>query len=351
MRLDLHRAIRERLGSLNPIPTPQVTAELMAGIVKPLVERQREQEEAEKIIIKARDNGLPVDARAKPWAKELSQWQIKLLRTIGERLGDGDHPLDTIRVVVKEVVADVTLEFEAERAAKQDRELRELLKDRARYSIPFGLNEEGRELAIQAIAQGIDSLPQETPEAKLRAAADAALRPFRDVVARHAEEQRRRATRESVVAGASWKLPLGFPIPERDAVLAAARRAVDQQPEHADRRELEAARDRALEPFLTAHERRTQAEKSAQDRRSRAEARVNALLDECVRAAVAIEEGDGLELDGPIDRVDFIWEIKGAIRPALVSWAARINNLTDEVLKGEIIRAARRCVRKLVPEE
>jgi hypothetical protein len=53
----------------------------------------------------------------------------------------------------------------------------------------------------------------------------------------------------------------------------------------------------------------------------------------------------------PIDRVDFIWEIKGAIRPALVSWAQRINNLTDEVLKGEIIRAARRCVLKLVPEE
>ena len=51
------------------------------------------------------------------------------------------------------------------------------------------------------------------------------------------------------------------------------------------------------------------------------------------------------------DRVDLIWEIKGAIRPALVSWAARINNLTDEVLRGEIIRAARRCGRKLVPEE
>ena len=189
-----------------------------------------------------------MDAHAKPWAKELSQWQTKLLRTIGERLGDGHYPLDTIRAVVKEVVAEVTRAFEAHQAGERDRELREQVKGRARYSIPFRLNNEGRELAIQAIEEAIDRLLQETPEAKLKAAADTALQPFRDAVARHAEQQRRRATRDSVVAGASLKLPLGFPVAERDAALVAARRAVDQQPEQADRQELEAARDRALEP-------------------------------------------------------------------------------------------------------
>jgi hypothetical protein len=90
MRLDLHKAIRERFTPLNPIPADQVTGELIAGTVQPFVDRHREQKEAEEIVKRARDFGLPYDARAKPWDRELSQWQVKLLRTIKERLSDQD---------------------------------------------------------------------------------------------------------------------------------------------------------------------------------------------------------------------------------------------------------------------
>jgi excisionase family DNA binding protein len=55
MRLDLHKAIRERFAPLNPIPADQVTGELIRGTVQPFLDRHREQKAAEMIIIDARD--------------------------------------------------------------------------------------------------------------------------------------------------------------------------------------------------------------------------------------------------------------------------------------------------------
>jgi hypothetical protein len=159
-----------------------------------LLDRHREQKEAEQIVKEARDLGLPPDARAKPWHRELSEWQVKLLRTTKDRLSDeDDYPLDTTRSTVKEAVAEITREFQAHQAAERDRELRERVKAGARYSIPFGLNDEGRELAIQAIGEGIDRLPPRTSKDKLEAAVDEALQPFRDAIREHAGQQRRRA--------------------------------------------------------------------------------------------------------------------------------------------------------------
>jgi len=192
MRLDLHKAIRERFAPLNPIPADQVTGDLIRDTAQPFLDRHREQKEAEQIIIDARDSGLPSDARAKPWDRELSQWQVKLLRTIKERLSEqDDYPLDVIRATVKEAVAEITREFQDHQAAERDRELRERVKASARHSIPFGLNDEGRKLALQAIEEGIDRLPPGTSKDKLEAVADVALQPFRDAIRKHAEEQRR----------------------------------------------------------------------------------------------------------------------------------------------------------------
>jgi hypothetical protein len=189
-RVDLHKAIRERFAPLNP--ADQVTGELIRGTVQPFLDRHREQKEAEQIIIDARDYGLPVDARAKPWDREVSEWQMKLLRTIKERLShQDDYPPDVIRATVKEAASEITREFQAHQAGERDRKLRERVKASARHSIPFGLNDEGRKLAVQAIAEGIDRLPPGTSKDELEVAADMALQPFREAIRKHAEEQRR----------------------------------------------------------------------------------------------------------------------------------------------------------------
>lgn len=80
-------------------------------------------------------------------------------------------------------MAEITREFQAHQAGERDRELRERVKASARYSIPSGLNDDGRELAVKAIAEVIDRLPPGTPEAKLKVAADEALKPFHHAVA------------------------------------------------------------------------------------------------------------------------------------------------------------------------
>ena len=183
MRLDLHKEVRERFASLNPIPTDQFTGELIRDTVQPFLDRHHEQKEAEEIIKQARDSGLPRDARAKPWERELSQWQTKLVRTIVERLGEGDHPLDTFRRVAKHAVAEITREFQAHQAGERDRELRERVKASARYSDPGRPERRWSRAGGEAIAEVIDRLPPGTPEAKLKVAADEALKPFHHAVA------------------------------------------------------------------------------------------------------------------------------------------------------------------------
>jgi excisionase family DNA binding protein len=300
MRLDLHRAIRERFAPLNPIPADQVTGELIAGTVQPFVDRHREQKEAEEIVKEARDSGLPYDARAKPWDRELSQWQVKLLRTIKERLSDeDDYPLDTIRATVKEAVAEITREFQAHQAAERDCELRERVKANARYSIPFGLNDEGRKLAVQAIAEGIDRLPPGTSRDKLESVAHEALQPFRDAIRKHAEEQRRQQEQARLQAEEARR--------KRDAEEAAARQQREADEEQARKR-------------------------SAAERRADSFADVSALYH------VVAE----LDRKGDLDHGSFDenWALAQRlvkrIRPALVDMLLATPTLSDEEMKRQV---------------
>jgi hypothetical protein len=154
------------------------------------------------------------------------------------------------------------------------------------------------------------------------------------------------------MAAAPLKLPYNLPAAERDEALAAARRAVDQQPQDADQHQLELARGKALEPFVTAHERRDQEENAARERRLRAEHMVKSPLSGSVENCITRMERDGeLEFDSGAERSDLKWKVADAIRQPVVEWAGRINNLSDHVLQGEIERAASRCIEELVPEQ
>jgi hypothetical protein len=142
---------------------------------------------------------------------------------------------------VKEAVAEITREFQAHQAAQGDRELRERVKSSARYSIPFGLNDEGRKLAIQAIAEGIDRLPPGTSRDKLESVAHEALQPFRDAIRKHADEQRRQQKQARLQEEEARR--------KRDAEEAAVRQRREADEEQARKR---AAAERRADTFADA---------------------------------------------------------------------------------------------------
>lgn len=71
-----------------------------------------------------------------------------------------------------------------------------------------------------------------------------------------------------------------------------------------------------------------------------------------VRWRTASDRWSGeLEFDSGAERLVLAWTVADAIRQPVVDWAARISNPSDELLKGEIERAARRRILDLVPEK
>jgi len=106
--------------------------------------------------------------------------------------------------------------------------MRERVKATARYSIPFRLNDEGRKLAVQAIAEGIDRLPPGTSKDKLDAAADVAPQPFLDAIRKYAEELRRQQEQARLQEEEARQ--------ERDTEEAAARQRREAGEEQARKR-------------------------------------------------------------------------------------------------------------------
>ena len=196
MRLDLHKAISERLGSLKPIPTPQVTAELIADIVKPLVERQREQEEANRIIAEALNSGLPPGARGDWRSGEPSPWQVKLHQTIVTRLS-GDQPLDTFQRVVKQAVNDVAQQFEDEQRERQadtaDTELRGSVREEVTRSFRHRLRADAQDDLDEAVDAEFAKWPRGAKRHKLVAAIQQAVSPWSQAVEQNDAEQQRLA--------------------------------------------------------------------------------------------------------------------------------------------------------------
>src|SRR5262249_32114224 len=82
------------------------------------------------------------------------------------------------------------------------------------------------------------------------------------------------ATRQAVLTAVSWKLPWGFPQDEKQRATEAAQKAAANLPEGTARAELERARDKALQPFLDAHD----SEKRKAERRAEIERRLEAAL-------------------------------------------------------------------------
>ena len=197
-------------------------------------------------------------------------WDIQARKAAATALEDvrPDASYDEIRAAARDAVKMVVGAFNAQQASHADLELRQSVIQR--IALPRELTEEGKGLAIKAITQAFAALPQGTSRNKLEEARDAALMPFHEAIALARAEQQaqleaearrsRERSRRQHLKQDTRNLPYDMGNAERQQALEAVRQALDALPEGTPERDLEAARDSTIQPFLVVHARRKRTE-------------------------------------------------------------------------------------------
>jgi len=265
---EMHAQVLAALDNARLTEPEDVVQRLVDAAFHKVLQPWRRRKELARAIEDAR-RSLPSGMTGYSW--EPTTWETQARAAAAKAL-EGARPdasYQEMCSVARAAVGPVIVLFRAHEAAVADKELRQRVIQST--SLPRELDEYGRELATKAISDVIAKLPQGTPRPQLEAACDDALKPFHEAIAKaHADERARQKTeaarqrdlanRETVLRCTSSKFPHDLPKEEREAALAAVRKALDQIPAGTDMNRLEAARDKALQPFLDAHARRKQIE-------------------------------------------------------------------------------------------
>lgn len=188
IQLEAHEAIRKRLASLNLPPSDDVTRRLVQAVVDSAIAGWRRDQQIEQILIEARDEMLPYEARRSSSWDDLTVWQVRAVREAHAAISQlDDIAALEMRTIAKQAVATVEREF-------RDKEIRDRIIRFAR--LPVELNENGRKQAGEAIAAALAKLPVGTPKDRLEAACDEALGPFHAAIERYREELAQRDRQE-----------------------------------------------------------------------------------------------------------------------------------------------------------
>jgi hypothetical protein len=256
MRLAALEAVRLRLEPLMPIPSPQVTSEIIVATLElalgPWIRFADMADVADEI--RAR---LPWEFRDSPEVRaaavRAAAPAMHQLLTGNIHAGIGD-----LRAAAAVPVQSVVSAFRHEHRCQR------LLDDRSWLRLPE-VSAEEQSRAKAAIARALRELPATTSDRDLDVARDFALRPFHTAIAQARAEQRSRAEvearrihernyRDSLVQPI-WLFAYDLSGADGEQALAAIREALDALPEGTPEGELAAARDRAVRPFLDSRRR------------------------------------------------------------------------------------------------
>jgi excisionase family DNA binding protein len=254
VELDVHREVQAALDGLRLEESDSVVRRVVdAAIAKALAPWNRRMQ-IQKAVEEGRDT-LPYDMKG--WWSP-SEWDIRARRAANDAIHglSEDAPYDEMRVTAIAAIRKIIAEYQDHKVVAEDRAMRQKLIQNA--SVPAELTEQGKEMAIQAITEAINDLPPGTPLRKLEEARVSALRPFQEAIEKRRAEQQLKwqseQDRQHMVNLARIQL-FGLSGSQQEQALAAVRQAVNQLPDGTPQPEMDAARDRALQPFLDRHTR------------------------------------------------------------------------------------------------
>jgi excisionase family DNA binding protein len=251
MRLAALEAVHVRLEQLTPIPSPQVTSEIIVATVElelgswiRFADLGAVADEVRaRLPLEFRDSA---DVRTTAVRAAVPAMHELLTRNIHATLGD-------LRAAAAAPVAAVVS------AARHERRCQELLDDHWWLRLPDGTAVQQAQAKV-AVAAALHELPATACDCDMAGARDGALAPFHAAAAQARVEQKKRAEAEAHRIQErnyrnSLTQPLGLYVydlsgAEAERALAAIQEALDALPEGTAERDLTSARDRAIRPFL-----------------------------------------------------------------------------------------------------
>ncbi len=262
-------------------------------------QREAERREADRVRQNAADAERRRRMRDNRWlrhAMSIVPWEARgqIEQEVHEQV---QAALDRIRLEEPDAVARRVVDAIVAKLLKpwrRSEDLAEAIED-ARRSLPSGMRGTSwapstwESQATQAAARALEGVRPDASSNEMRAVAReavkgavAAFESHQAAVARASAEQRAkredeerskkdRANRERLLRYPWLQFPYGMPDADQQDALAASREAFAELPEGTPDRDLEAARDRAVKPFLDAHARgkeeaRLESERQAQRR-------------------------------------------------------------------------------------
>src|SRR5450755_1187806 len=257
MRLAALEAVRARLEPLATIPSPQVSAEIIDAVLEVELGPWIRLGDLTAVAVEVRQS-LPWEFRD---ASDVSTAAVEAaVAAMNDLLAEHIHATTgDLRAVAAAPVQAVVAAFRHERRCQM------LLEDRWWLRLPDGTAEEQAQ-AKTAVAKALREQLAIATERNLEAARDTALVPFHAAIAQARDEQQARAQAEARrTRERNYRTSLLQPIwlalsdlsgAEGEQALAAIREALDALPDGTTERDLAAARDRAIRPYLDARARR-----------------------------------------------------------------------------------------------
>jgi excisionase family DNA binding protein len=257
MRLAALEAVRLRLETLTPIPSPKVTAEIVVATLELALGSWIRFADLATMADEVRAR-LPWELRESP---EVRSAAVRAAVPAMHELltGNINAGLGDLRAAAAAPVQTVVSAFRHERRCQR------LLADRWWLRLPDVSTEE-QSRAKAAVAHVLRELPATASDRDLDVARDFALRPFHAAVNQARAEQRARAEAEARrLHERNYRDSLVQPIclfaydlsgADGEQALAAIREALDTLPQGTPEGDLAAARDRAVRPYLDARARR-----------------------------------------------------------------------------------------------
>jgi hypothetical protein len=304
----VYEQVKKQLAIMDPADEEDVVRGVIEATVKKILKDWYWAEDALSAIRAGRDS-LPW--RLKSCTSEPSEWDRKAVEAAASAIDKGVAKAGGVRLAFEEMrriavaaVADIVARHEAE---ENDAETRRQVKGYARaFSLPWGLTRDEHQRAVEAIEEAVDSLPRGMSEADMKAAADARMKPFRQMVAQRKEQQHLEKEQQRLEGE------------KRDREEAAARRKRDAEE-------------------ATARQRREADEEQAR-KRSAAERRADSFADVSALYYVVAE----LDRKGDLDHGSFDenWALAQRlverIRPALVDLLLANPQPSDDKMKRQV---------------
>lgn len=242
LKIDVNRCVGEVLAQIRPDHPDSIIKNLVDAAVEKALAPWRRGQKIDRIVESAVARlpyGVRLSSKPTEWQLRARDSTLKAVRQLAI-----DASLAEVELAASRAVDGVGQEFEH---LERCRRVVETIGGHL-----FGDTPRDREEAKEAVTRALASAVTAASQRELEEIRDQALQPFKELIARRQDQDRRRQAIDRVTGNFPW----GMDEKLKERALTAVRTAVGKLPPGASFTELCKAGDVSLQPFLLKHQRR-----------------------------------------------------------------------------------------------